>query len=188
MLLEEPGEDVGDGVGVGERPVGESVRLLVERRPRRVKNRSLAFFACSSSSRFFFRSSSDSCISGSGSFTRSITLPVLSTVVIGPLEELLDSRALGLCGLVWSRGCSFWWIIVGCFGKTIVGAVMTIARLSPGADVLGELDELSISSGESSSSSGRVGMLGSKGGRERVVGKTKVLSAELDGGLGDLLI
>lgn len=37
--------------------------------------------------------------------------------------------------------------------------------------VLGELEELSISSGESSSSSGRVGMLGSRGGRERVWGK-----------------
>lgn len=59
-------------------PVGESVRLLVDRRPRRVRKRSLTFLASSSSSRFFCRSSSESCSSGSGSFTRSITLPVLS--------------------------------------------------------------------------------------------------------------
>ena len=56
-------------------PVGESVR---ERRPRRVRKRSLTFLACWSSSRFFCRSSSESCSSGSWSFTRSITLPVLS--------------------------------------------------------------------------------------------------------------
>lgn len=59
-------------------PVGESERLPVERRPRRVRKRSLTFLACSSSSRFFCRSSSESCSSGSWSFTRSITLPVLS--------------------------------------------------------------------------------------------------------------
>lgn len=59
-------------------PVGDSERLPVERRPRRVRKRSLTFLACSSSSRFFCRSSSESCSSGSGSFTRSITLPVLS--------------------------------------------------------------------------------------------------------------
>lgn len=180
LLLEEQGEDVGDGVGVGERRVGESVRLLVERRPRRVRKRSLAFFACSSSSRFFFRSSSDSGISGSVSFTRSITLPVLSTVVMGPLEDVLATRARGLCGLAWSRGRSLWWTTVACFGKMMVGAVMTTARLSPGVDVLGELEELSISSGESSSSSGRVGMLGSRGGRERVWGKMNADAADKD--------
>lgn len=59
-------------------PVGDSDRLPVERRPRRVRKRSLTFLACSSSSRFFCRSSSESCSSGSWSFTRSITLPVLS--------------------------------------------------------------------------------------------------------------
>lgn len=168
LLREGHGEDVGDGVGVGERRVGESVRLLVERRPRRVRKRSLAFFACSNSSRFFFRSSSDSGISGSVSFTRSITLPVLSTVVIGPLEDVLATRVRGLCGLAWSRGRSPCWTTVACFGKTMVGAVITIARLSPGLNVQGELEELSISSGESSSSSGNVGMLGSRDGRERV--------------------
>lgn len=106
LLLEPQGETVGEGVGVGDRRVGES-RLLVERRPRRVRKRSLAFFACSSSSKFFFRSSSDSGISGSESFTRSITIPVLSTVVIGPLDDFLASRVLGLCGLALSRGHSF---------------------------------------------------------------------------------
>jgi len=39
--------------------------------------------------------------------------------------------------------------------------------------VEGELDVLSSSSGESSSSSGRVGMVGVRGGRERVWGKIK---------------
>lgn len=53
----------------------------------------------------------------------------------------------------------------------MVGVVKTTARVLPGVVVLGELEELSISSGESSSSSGRVGMLGSRGGRERVWGK-----------------
>lgn len=62
----------------------------------------------------------------------------------------------------------------------MVGAIMPTTLLSPGVVVLGELEELSMSSGESSSSSGRVGMLGSRGGRERVWGKTKGLSAELD--------
>lgn len=43
--------------------------------------------------------------------------------------------------------------------------------------MLGELDELSRSSGESSSSSGSVGMAGGSEGRDRVCGKTKGLSA-----------
>jgi len=56
-------------------PVGESERLQVERRPLRCKKRSLTFLASSSSSRFFWRSSSDNFSSGRGSFTRSITCP-----------------------------------------------------------------------------------------------------------------
>lgn len=59
-------------------PVGELLRLLVDRRPLRVRKRSLTILACSSSSRFFWRSSSESCSSGSWSFSRSIMLPVLS--------------------------------------------------------------------------------------------------------------
>lgn len=59
-------------------PVGDSERLHVDRRPLRVRKRSLTFLASSSSSRFFCRSSSESCISGSSSFTRFITWPSLS--------------------------------------------------------------------------------------------------------------
>lgn len=56
-------------------PDGESPGLLLDFLPRRVRNRSLTNLASSSSARFFFLSSSEMLISGSWSFTRSMTCP-----------------------------------------------------------------------------------------------------------------
>lgn len=56
-------------------PDGESPGLLLDLLPRRVRNRSLTNLASSSSARFFFLSSSEMLMSGSWSFTRSMTCP-----------------------------------------------------------------------------------------------------------------
>lgn len=56
-------------------PDGDSAGLLLDFLPRRVRNRSLTDLASSSSARFFFLSSSEMLMSGSRSFTRSMTCP-----------------------------------------------------------------------------------------------------------------
>lgn len=70
-------------------PVGDSGRLLLDFLPLRIRNLSLTFFASSSNSRFFFLSSSDMLTSGSWSFTRSITWPLLSGLKMAELEQYL---------------------------------------------------------------------------------------------------
>lgn len=57
-------------------PDGESPGLLLDFLPRRARNRSLTDLASSRSARFFFLSSSEMLMSGSWSFTRSMTCPV----------------------------------------------------------------------------------------------------------------
>lgn len=88
MVNEQLLEDAGEApeLRFGETADGESPRLLLDLLPRRVRNRSLTNLASSRSARFFFLSSSEMLMSGSWSFTRSMTCPEGSTEVSEAVE------------------------------------------------------------------------------------------------------
>lgn len=88
MVREQLLEDAGEApeLRFGETADGESPRLLLDFLPRRVRNRSLTNLASSRSARFFFLSSSEMLMSGSWSFTRSMTCPEGSTEVSEAVE------------------------------------------------------------------------------------------------------
>lgn len=88
MVSEQLLEGVGEAPGLrfGETADGESPGLLLDFLPRRVRNRSLTDLASSRSARFFFLSSSEMLMSGSWSFTKSMTCPVGSTEVSEAVE------------------------------------------------------------------------------------------------------